>query len=173
MDLGQHLKFVLKFLRAPADNGNDRPAREAAKVEHGMHITEFNVTLPAGSAYTRRQETWSHERSEVPVSAPGRTAVAARLNVLDTDRDGWLDADDVPYDQLTLLERERAHMPTVADAVAASYARAAAARPVFAPPASGPAAAPAPAAVAKERPQAVEAKPRPAAEVGSKIDLLA
>jgi hypothetical protein len=62
---------------------------------------------------------WMPLRAEDPAAAARRlrleaaqaAAPVAALNALDTDRDGWLDEDDLPYDQLRLLERARASGP--------------------------------------------------------------
>ena len=66
-----------------------------------MRITESNMT-PASQ--------WAHLRPDEP-SAPARdaaaqTAAVAAASRLDTDRDGWLDEDDIPYDQLERLARK-------------------------------------------------------------------
>jgi len=77
--------------------------------------------------------------------------------VLDTDHDGWIDEDDLPCDQLRLLERARASEPVE--------------EPPAAPPRPAPEAAP-PAAVQSPVPAARPARPS-AAEAPLRIDLLA
>ena len=66
-----------------------------------MRITESNMTL----------SQWAHLRSDEPSTsthgADTRPAAAvAAASELDTDRDGWLDEDDIPYDQLERLARK-------------------------------------------------------------------
>ena len=70
-----------------------------------MRIAESIVALwsprqpdaPAGTRPHRGEE----RRADVPPAA-------AQIYVLDIDHDGWIDEDDLPYDQLLLLERARA-----------------------------------------------------------------
>jgi hypothetical protein len=66
-----------------------------------MRITEANTTL----------SQWPHLRSDEPsTSTHGADthpkALVATASRLDTDRDGWLDEDDIPYDQLERLARQ-------------------------------------------------------------------
>ncbi len=74
--------------------------------------------------------------------------------MLDTDRDGWIDEDDLPYDQLLLLERARA-AEAVDDAP---------------PPERAPAAV---APAAEQRPPRPEPSPPPVPDDAPHIDLLA
>lgn len=120
-----------------------------------MRITdELNITV------------WTPWRAEDPAAAARRlrleqaaqaVAPLVRLNVLDTDQDGWLDEDDLPYDQLRLLEHARASQPVE---------EAAAERSEPAPEAAATAPVPAPA-------PAVQPAPAAPAEVAPRIDLLA
>src|SRR3954451_4338074 len=68
-----------------------------------MRITESNMTLAS---------RWALMRSDQPSASalgtgadPAPKAVVPTASQLDTDRDGWLDEDDIPYDQLMRLAR--------------------------------------------------------------------
>jgi hypothetical protein len=67
-----------------------------------MQITELNVTM-----WPQPRRDGAAVPAVAPPPAPQPDSVAS-LNLLDADRDGWLDEDAVPYDQLMLLQRERA-----------------------------------------------------------------
>lgn len=120
-----------------------------------MRITESSFAL------------WAAQRSEATAAAArerridgarqAQASIVARLNVLDTDHDGWIDEDDLPYDQLLALERARA--AETADELPAPEA-----------PAQAPAAAP-----ARPEPPApqVQITPPPPAPGGGHVDLLA
>jgi hypothetical protein len=69
-----------------------------------MRITESNMTLASQWAHLRPDETNAPTRGARENPAP-ETAVVAATSRLDTDLDGWLDEDDVPYDQLERLAR--------------------------------------------------------------------
>jgi hypothetical protein len=77
-----------------------------------MRITESNSTFDAYWAHLRAQEagapTPASGDDELRVDEPRPAETVVPLNVLDADRDGWVDADDIPYDQLMLIEREQA-----------------------------------------------------------------
>jgi hypothetical protein len=70
-----------------------------------MQITGSNMTLGP---------QWAHLHPDEPAPSAGgqkvrpasEAAVVAAVNLLDTDHDGWLDEDDIPYDQLVRLERK-------------------------------------------------------------------
>jgi hypothetical protein len=70
-----------------------------------MQITGSNMTLGP---------QWAHLHPDEPVPSAGaekvrpasEAAIVATVNLLDTDHDGWLDEDDIPYDQLMRLERK-------------------------------------------------------------------
>jgi hypothetical protein len=123
-----------------------------------MRITESQVSL---WAQLRAEEASSAERERRVDDArqADAEAIVAKLNVLDTDHDGWIDEDDLPYDQLLLLERHRAAEPAAEQAVEQ------------APPAPAPAADVPPAAEA--RPPRAEPAPAADAEAAARIDLLA
>jgi hypothetical protein len=68
-----------------------------------MRIPESNMTLAS---------QWALMRSDQPSASalgtgadPAPKAVVPTASQLDTDRDGWLDEDDIPYDQLMRLAR--------------------------------------------------------------------
>jgi hypothetical protein len=67
-----------------------------------MRITESNMTLASQWAHLRPDEpsTSTHGADTRPAAA------VAAASSLDTDRDGWLDEDDIPYDQLERLARK-------------------------------------------------------------------
>jgi hypothetical protein len=67
-----------------------------------MRITESNMTLASQWAHLRPDEpsTSTHGADTRPAAA------VAAASSLDTDRDGWLDEDDIPYDQLERLARQ-------------------------------------------------------------------
>jgi len=111
-------------------------------------VTPLRADEPTSAERVRRVDDDFRERS---------TAIVAKLNVLDTDHDGWIDEDDLPYDQLVLLERQRAAEPAAEQA------------PQQAPPPVA-AAAPPPA-----EPRAPRAEPEPAhvPDDAPRIDLLA
>jgi len=113
-----------------------------------MRITESNMTLAAQWAHLRRHEPSASARVDEAPAPKG--AVVAAANELDNDRDGWLDENDVPYDQLLRLERR-----AEADAEVGAYAAAAT------PPAS------------ETRPAPVEPKRQDDAGGAPQIDLLA
>jgi hypothetical protein len=77
-----------------------------------MRITEPHVTFQPDWMPLRAQE--ANARAPRPEDALLRaeelrpTEPFARLNSLDTDRDGWIDEDDIPYDQLMRMEAEQA-----------------------------------------------------------------
>lgn len=127
-----------------------------------MRITESNVML---WGQLRSEDAGAQERERVDDARQARaTAIVHQLNVLDTDHDGWLDEDDLPYDQLMLLERERAR-----DAAEAAR-QTPAAKPLE--PVAEP--APAPAAAASGPPPVdVTTPPAPAPEAPPRVDLLA
>jgi len=131
-----------------------------------MRITDSDGSL---WSQLRAEETASAERERrlegAREAGPDRTV--AKLNVLDTDHDGWIDEDDLPYDQLLLLERQRA-AEQAADKAAANAAPQAVAQ--TAP--EQPAAAPAPPAAEPRPPQATP-EPGRAAAAAPRIDLLA
>ncbi|MGH2943786.1 MAG: hypothetical protein ACRDLN_13535 [Solirubrobacteraceae bacterium] len=128
-----------------------------------MHITDWNVTLASQYPQGRVDELGvPRERAPEPprMVAPGG-ADGPGVYVLDTDHDGWIDEDDVPYDEIARLERERARVPAQAEsAVSAIYARTAAATPRAVPDAE----------VRAPEPEAREER-KP--EAGPQIDLLA
>jgi hypothetical protein len=70
-----------------------------------MQITGSNMTLGP---------QWAHLHPDEPVPSAGaqkvrpasEVNVVAAVNLLDNDHDGWLDEDDIPYDQLMRLERK-------------------------------------------------------------------
>ena len=110
---------------------------------------------------------WSPQRTDAPAEAArSRPAeegpraepppVVAQIYVLDTDRDGWIDADDLPYDELLLLERARA-----AEAAEAARRQHTAQTPEDATPAP---------AVAAETPVP---RPEPSPPTAAHVDLLA
>jgi hypothetical protein len=137
-----------------------------------MRITESNMTLAS---------QWAHLRPDDPSTsthgADTRPAAAvAAASSLDTDRDGWLDEDDIPYDQLERLARKAEdnaelggiHLDAAVAIPPASgiYLDAA----VAAPPASE--AAPPVPAPAPTPPAAAEPTPEPRGGAGH-VDLLA
>ena len=67
-----------------------------------MRITESNMTLASQWVHLRPDETstWTHGADTRPAAA------VAAASALDTDRDGWLDEDNIPYDQLERLARK-------------------------------------------------------------------
>jgi len=69
-----------------------------------MRITESNATLASQWALTQPGEpsTWARGTG----ADPAPKAVVATASQLDTDRDGWLDEDDIPYDQLMRLAQK-------------------------------------------------------------------
>lgn len=112
-----------------------------------MRITESNMW-----AQVRLDEPSNPARVEdVPPVPEG--AVISAANELDSNRDGWLDEDDVPYDQLLRLERK-----AEADAEVGAYQQ-------------DPAEATRPAS--ETRPAAVELKQQDGAGGAPQIDLLA
>ena len=121
---------------------------------------------------------WSQLRAEEAASAErerrlegAREAdpdtIVAKLNVLDTDHDGWIDEDDLPYDQLLLLERQRA-----AEQAADKAADKAAQQAIEQAPPKQAAPAPVPPAAESRPPQATP-EPDRAAAAAPRIDLLA
>lgn len=78
---------------------------EAGEGGARMQITGSNMTLGP---------QWAHLHPDEPAPSAGaqkvrpasEVGVVAEANLLDTDHDGWLDENDVPYDQLMRLERE-------------------------------------------------------------------
>ena len=69
-----------------------------------MRITDPNMTLTSQWVLTRPGEpsASAHGTGASPVPK----AVVATASQLDTDRDGWLDEDDIPYDQLMRLAQK-------------------------------------------------------------------
>jgi hypothetical protein len=70
-----------------------------------MRITESNTTLASQWAHLRPEEPSVSAHGADADRAPDAAAIAAGQQV-DTDRDGWLDEDDIPYDQLMRLARK-------------------------------------------------------------------
>jgi hypothetical protein len=70
-----------------------------------MRITESNMTLASQWALLRPGERSAATRGADADPPPDPAAIAV-ANQLDTDRDGWLDEDDIPYDQLMRLARK-------------------------------------------------------------------
>jgi len=78
---------------------------EAGEGGARMQITGSNMTLGP---------QWAHLHADEPVPSAGsekvrpasEVNVVAAVNLLDNDHDGWLDEDDIPYDQLMRLERK-------------------------------------------------------------------
>lgn len=70
-----------------------------------MQITGSNMTLGP---------QWAHLHPDEPVLSAGaqavhpasEVAIVGTADLLDTDHDGWLDENDLPYDELMRLERE-------------------------------------------------------------------
>jgi hypothetical protein len=117
-----------------------------------MRITESNMTLAPQWAPLRLDQASMSARVDAR-PAPEAPVVAA-VNLLDNDRDGWLDEDDVPYDQLQRLERK-----AEADAeIGAIYL---------------PAATPTAPAAPDPRPAPVEPQRQGGAGAAAQIDLLA
>jgi hypothetical protein len=78
-----------------------------------MQITESHVTSEPYSMHLRTQEADTRaprlDDATAHVAQPRRPAeMIGRLDRLDTDRDGWLDEDDIPYDQLMRMKAEQA-----------------------------------------------------------------
>ena len=74
-----------------------------------MQITGSHVTFEGYSPHLRAQGADARVPrlgdAKLPVDEP-RPVVG--LNRLDMDRDGWIDEDDIPYDQLMRLAAEQA-----------------------------------------------------------------
>jgi hypothetical protein len=70
-----------------------------------MQITGSNMTLGPQWAHLHADEPVPSAAAE-KVRPASEAAVVASVNLLDTDRDGWIDEDDIPYDQLMRLERK-------------------------------------------------------------------
>lgn|GEM_PF-3136501 len=77
-----------------------------------MRITESPVTFEPYSTHLRTQEADARaprlDAAMLRVDDPRRSETIGRLNRLDTDRDGWIDEDDIPYDQLMRMQAEQA-----------------------------------------------------------------
>src|SRR5687767_6263699 len=77
-----------------------------------MRITESHATYQPYLPHLRAQEPDAGMPrpgdAQQHVDEPRRAETVARLNSLDTDRDGWIDEDDIPYDQLMRMEAEQA-----------------------------------------------------------------
>jgi hypothetical protein len=159
-----------------------------------MRITESNMALASQWAHLRPDERSASPRGADADPPPDPAAVAA-ANQLDTDRDGWLDEDDIPYDQLMRLARKAqeyaelggVHLGTAAAVIAPAVATAADStaaviapaviRPAVTPPAVirpavTPPAVATPASTSARHP--AEAEPKPVEHRGApQIDLLA
>jgi len=78
---------------------------EAGEGGARMQITGSNMTLGP---------QWAHLHPDEPAPSAGaqkvrpasEVNVVVAANLLDNDHDGWLDENDVPYDQLMRLERK-------------------------------------------------------------------
>jgi len=70
-----------------------------------MQITGSNMTLGPQWAHLHPDEPTPSAGAE-KVRPASEAEVVAMVNLLDTDHDGWLDEDDIPYDQLMRLERK-------------------------------------------------------------------
>jgi hypothetical protein len=70
-----------------------------------MQITGSNMTLGPQWAHLHPDEPVRTASADEVRPAP-EAAIVATVNLLDTDHDGWLDEDDIPYDQLMRLERK-------------------------------------------------------------------
>jgi hypothetical protein len=135
-----------------------------------MRITDSDGSL---WSQLRAEEAASAERErrlEGAREADPHT-IGAKLNVLDTDHDGWIDEDDLPYDQLLLLERQRAAEQAAEQAADKPAPKAAQQAVEHAPPEPP---VPAPVAPAAEpRPPRATPEADGTASVAPRIDLLA
>jgi hypothetical protein len=146
-----------------------------------MRITESNMTLASQWAHLRPDDasTSTHGADTHPAAA------VAAASTLDTDRDGWLDEDDIPYDQLMRLARKAqeyaelggVHLGTAAAVIAPAVATAADSTaavitPAVATPAVATPAVATPASTSARH--TAEAEPKPEEHRGApQIDLLA
>jgi hypothetical protein len=117
-----------------------------------MQITESHVTFEPYPTHLRTQEADARAprsgAAKPRVDEPRAAQTAGRLDRLDTDRDGWIDEDDIPYDQLMRMKAEQAQTADHAQLQHLLHAR------------------------PEERVEA-EVRPRPAAAPAPRIDLLA
>ncbi len=70
-----------------------------------MQITGSNMTLGPQWAHLHPDEAAPSAGTE-KVRPASEVNVVVAANLLDNDHDGWLDEDDIPYDQLMRLERK-------------------------------------------------------------------
>jgi hypothetical protein len=77
-----------------------------------MQIIETPVTLEPYPTQLRTQEAAARAPrladAKQRVDEPRPSGTIGRLDRLDTDRDGWIDEDDIPYDQLMRMRAELA-----------------------------------------------------------------
>jgi len=77
-----------------------------------MQITETHVTFEPYPTHLRPQEADARAptsgAAKSRVDEPRLAETIGRLDRLDTDRDGWIDEDDIPYDQLMRMKAEQA-----------------------------------------------------------------